>query len=274
MGVPQILICEDEAVVAMGIESKLQNLGYQVVETAVSGEEAVQKAELTMPDLVLMDIVLQGEMDGIQAADQIRTQFDIPVIFLTAYSDDKTMERAKITEPFGYLIKPFQDRELHSAIEIALYKHKVDKKLKENQRWLETVLKSIGDGIITVNQEKKITFMNPVAEQLTGWKKEEAMDRDWKEVCAIVRDNKQNSPQKASPSSGFLVFEKDCHLISRDGKKIPIHNGMSPIVDDKGKTTGVVLVIRDISDRVIAEEEIQIKKHQLDAVLNLLDKNN
>ena len=132
----QILVVEDERLVAEDIKMSLQRFGYAVPGIVFSGEEAVKKAEEMNPDLVLMDIVLEGEMDGIEAASAIRSRFDIPVVYLTAYADKKTLERAKITEPFGYIIKPFEDRELHSVIEIALYKHRMEGKLKKTQQEL------------------------------------------------------------------------------------------------------------------------------------------
>jgi len=123
----KILVTEDEGIVAADIEDRLRSLGYQVTATCSSGEEALQKIRENRPDLALMDIMIQGDMDGIETARRVREQFDIPVIFLTAYSDDATFQRAKITEPFGYLIKPFEERELRTNIEMALYKHSMDK---------------------------------------------------------------------------------------------------------------------------------------------------
>ena len=124
----QILVVEDEGIIAKDIKNTLGLLGYFVVAVASSGEEAIEKAIETHPDLVLMDIVLEGDMDGVEAAEQIRDRFDIPVVYLTAYSDDKTLQRAKITEPYGYILKPFQERELYTTIEMALYKHKIERK--------------------------------------------------------------------------------------------------------------------------------------------------
>ena len=126
----RIMIVEDEWTVAEDIKISLQNLGYAISSVTSSGKEAIQKAEEDRPDLVLMDIVLQGEMDGIEAANQIRSRFNIPIIYLTAYADEKVLERAKITEPSGYIVKPFINEDLKIAIEIALYKHKAKKERK------------------------------------------------------------------------------------------------------------------------------------------------
>ncbi len=127
MGKAKILVVEDQNIVALNIRNKLKNLGYTVPSTAASGEEAIRKAELTGADLVLMDIMLKGEMDGIEAAGEIKARFGIPVIYLTAYTDSETLERAKMTEPAGYISKPFKEEDLHSNIEMALHKHSAEK---------------------------------------------------------------------------------------------------------------------------------------------------
>ncbi|OBZ34527.1 CheY-like chemotaxis protein [Methanohalophilus euhalobius] len=119
----QIMIVEDENIVAMGIKSKLESLGYSIPCTASSAEDAIRKADLFYPDLVLMDILLKGEDDGIVAGDYIRKNFDIPVIYLTAYTDEDTLERAKLTHPAGYISKPFKVEDIHTNIEIALHKN-------------------------------------------------------------------------------------------------------------------------------------------------------
>jgi len=121
----KILVVEDENIVALEIKKRLQKLGYIVPGVASTGEDAIIKAEGILPDLVLMDIMLKGEIDGIQAAGEIRSRFNIPVIYLTAYSDEETLERAKLTEPYGYILKPFEEDDLRTAIEIALYRHQV-----------------------------------------------------------------------------------------------------------------------------------------------------
>lgn len=157
MAKTRILIVEDEAITAKDIQMTLQDLGYEVAGTAASGEEAIQKAAEHKPALVLMDIRLQGEMDGIEAASRIRSSLDVPVVYLTAHSDKATLERAKITEPFGYILKPFEERELHSNIEMALYKHKTERKLKENYSQLQDTFASIIEAI-----EKMIQVSAPV----------------------------------------------------------------------------------------------------------------
>lgn len=127
----RILVVEDEHIVAMGIKKMLKSLGYTVTGVASSGEDAISKAESTFPDVVLMDIMLKGDMDGVEAAREIRERFDVPVVYLTAYSDNKILERAKSTEPFGYIIKPFDEKDLYSSIEVALHRHRKEEEKTE-----------------------------------------------------------------------------------------------------------------------------------------------
>lgn len=128
----KILVVEDERIIASGIKKDLESMGYVVVDIASSGMEAIEKAGIKQPNLVLMDIVLKGSMDGIDAAHEIINRYDIPIIYLTAYADEEILERAMITEPYGYLIKPFNDSELKANIEMALYKHKAENERKES----------------------------------------------------------------------------------------------------------------------------------------------
>jgi CheY-like chemotaxis protein len=143
MAKSKIMIVEDEWITADDIGMSLQSLGYTVSSVVSSGEEAIQKAEKDKPDLVLMDIMLKGKMDGIEAASQIRSCYNIPIIYLTAYADEKILERAKITEPFGYIVKPFVNEDLKIAIEIALYKHRVEKERKKLVEELQGALPKI-----------------------------------------------------------------------------------------------------------------------------------
>jgi|GEM_PF-3533398 len=148
MAKARIMIVEDERIIAGDIRRVLQDKGYAVSAVLSSGEEAIRKAQEDNPDLVLMDIVLQGEIDGIEAANQIRSRFDIPVLYLTAYTDKKILERAKITQPFAYIVKPFQERELYSNIEMALFRHKAERKLKESYAQLQRTMEGIIDAMV------------------------------------------------------------------------------------------------------------------------------
>ncbi|OPY67492.1 MAG: Blue-light-activated protein [Syntrophorhabdaceae bacterium PtaU1.Bin034] len=151
----RILIVEDEGIVAIDIESRLAAMGYVAVGHAGNGDEALELTARLRPDLVLMDIRLQGNMDGIEAADEIRRRFHVPVIFLTAYSERATVERAKLAEPFGFILKPFQDRELQSAIEIAIYKHKAEKEIRRMNR-LYDVLSQVNQTVVRIRSREEL----------------------------------------------------------------------------------------------------------------------
>jgi two-component system, response regulator PdtaR len=132
-----ILIVEDEIIVAADLKGRLENLGYNIVGISSTGNDAIKKTGETNPDLVLMDIMIKGDMDGIETAQKIRDLYDVPVIYLTAYFDDEILNRAKITEPFGYILKPFEDMRIQSAIEMAVYNHHMEQKLKNSAKILE-----------------------------------------------------------------------------------------------------------------------------------------
>jgi PAS domain S-box-containing protein/putative nucleotidyltransferase with HDIG domain len=255
----KILVVEDESIVARDVRNMLLGLGYEVTAVVSDAREAVNTAKKEQPNLVLMDIMLQGEISGVEAADKIYSQLNIPVVYLTAYADETTLQRAKETEPFGYLLKPFEERELKSTIEIALYKFGMEMKLKERERWLSTMLKSIKDGVIATDIKGNITFMNPLAETLTGWTQTKALNRPLNEVYKI-EDEKRGIEQSISIRQ---ILKKDQYrlpsdivLESKRGNATPIDHRASPITDEMGNTSGVVLAFRDITQQKKTEEEL------------------
>ena len=249
----RIQIVEDEQILAQDIAMQLGALGYEVVAVASSGESAIEEAETHHPDLVVMDLRLKGKLDGIDAAFAIHDRLNVPVVYLTAYSDEKILERAKITEPFGYVLKPFEQRELHAAIEMALYKHRMEMKLRENEAWFSTTLRSIGDGVIATDGDATITFMNPTAELILGWTVEEALGKQLVEVYSIV--NEKTGRSLKTPANNVLkngsvtCSPENSALIVKDGRRILIDDRLAPIKDEKGNVLGVVLVFQDITDR-------------------------
>ncbi len=162
MTTANILIVEDESIVALDMQNRLRMLGYHVVGRATTGMEAIQQAETQQPDLILMDIRLQGPMDGIEAAAIIRKRKSIPVVYLTAYSDNETLKRAKLTEPHGYLIKPFEERELQTAIEVALYKHAMEQQVRVQAEQLSTILNTVPEGIVLLDSDHYVVTANPI----------------------------------------------------------------------------------------------------------------
>ncbi|WP_017652669.1 hybrid sensor histidine kinase/response regulator [Fortiea contorta] len=249
----RVLVVEDEVIVARTIASQLNQLGYIVTGTASSGQTAINKASETKPEVVLMDIILKGEMDGITAASYIREYLDIPVIYLTAYGDDNTLERAKITQPFGYIVKPFTIKDLQIAIEIAILKHRLERELRENRDQLETLLNSISDAVIATDERGIVTFMNPASEALTGWTKVEALGSDVSKILHLVDEVTnsviENPVTKVLREHQVVYLQNFTSLISRDGKRVPIGDSASPLMRQSNKIIGVVVVFWDISAR-------------------------
>ena len=269
MSKTRILVVEDEVIVAQDLKATLEKLGYAVPGVVSTGEDAIDKAGRLRPDLVLMDIVLKGDMDGIQTARHIRKGLEIPVVYLTAYADDATLERAKITEPFGYLIKPFEERELRTSIEMALYKHRMEKKLVASHRWLATTLRSIGDGVIATDADANVVFMNPVAEELVGWKEEQALGKPLEEVFRIVNEHTlapaENPVEKALREGAVVGLANHTILIARHGAQRSIADSAAPIQDNDNSIHGVVLVFRDVTEKLRLEEDVR-KAQKLESV--------
>ncbi len=249
----KILIVEDESIVALNIKNRLEELGYAVVAMLNSGEAALQVVANNRPDLVLMDIKLKGTVDGIEAAALIRSRFQIPVVYLTAYSDEETVDRAKFTEPYGYILKPFEARDLCTTIEVSLHKHRMERQLREREQWLATTLKSIGDAVITTDSQGSITFMNPVAEALTCWKQEEVLGSNLAQVFQTINEKTRQvveNPAVVALREGVTVgLENHTLLITKDGNEVPIDDSAAPIKNDVGNILGAVLVFHDVTEQ-------------------------
>lgn len=256
---PRILVAEDEAIVAQNLKDTLHTYGYEVVSTVASGEDAISITGEEHPDLVLMDIVLHGDMDGVEAAAEIRSRFGIPVVYLTAYADDTTLKRAKVTGPYGYLVKPFEERELLVTLEVALQRAELEGKLKENERWLEAVLGSIGDAVVAVNMAGSITFMNKVAENLTGVAIEDAGGMLLEDVISVVdrAGNKSISDFFSAMISGNQIITATLPLLSVKGGEIMVNFSISPIQDSSNNVNGGVLVLRDITEQQKSDDAMK-----------------
>jgi PAS domain S-box-containing protein len=247
-----VLVVEDEAIIASDIAGALTDMGYHVPATATTAVEAVRAVERHRPALVLMDIHLRGERDGIEAARDIRRRYGLPVLLLTAHSDAATIDRAKSAEPYGYLIKPFSDAELRTNVEVALHRHALDVKLAERERWFATTLESIGDAVLTTDSRERITFMNSAAEQVTGWPRRDALGKPMTEVLDLVDADARAiaSPVREALRRGArVVLPPITALRVRDRSIKRVDASAAPIVDERGRITGAVVVLRDTSDR-------------------------
>jgi PAS domain S-box-containing protein/putative nucleotidyltransferase with HDIG domain len=257
----RILVVEDESLVGQDIQNMLHSLGHEVVDVVSNGEDAVRTAQSARPDLILMDIVLKGEIDGITAANFIREQWGIPIIYLTAYADEATVARAKLTEPFGYILKPFDERELRTALEMAIYKARMDFQLREREEWLSTILRSIGDGVIATDIEGRVAFLNPLAERLTGWTQKDALRRPVGEVMSA-----DESPllELAAPSGSL----QESLLRTRTGETMPIEKTVSTLRPGKRGDQGKVYIFRDITRRRRAEADLKESRDRLEKSLS------
>jgi PAS domain S-box-containing protein len=263
--VKTILVVEDDEPVAAFIQKSLIRMGYRVPDRANSGETAIALARRLRPDLVLMDIGLHGPMDGIRAAESIRDMLGLPVVFLTGYSDEDRVARARVTDAYGYILKPFHAQELKSAIELALHKHAVSAQLKERERFFSTTLRSIADAVMAAGVDGRITFMNPVAEVLTGVSAEDAQGRLLQDVYRTV-DEETRLPmagpwvtalQRTDVVGGTAGQRL---LMGNHGVDIPVDDSASTTVDEQGNVMGVVLVFRDVTERRRLEKRLAISE--------------
>lgn len=257
----QILVVEDEGIVARDIQHRLKHLGYLVLATASSGEEAVQCAAELRPDLVLMDIVLAGEMDGIQAAEEIRVRYDIPVIYLTAYADEITLQRAKITGPLGYILKPYTERELHAAIEAGLYRHQMDRKLKDSESRYRRIVETSQEGIWTTDTEGKTTFVNARMGEMLGYTVDEMkgarlsafMDAEGQ---ALATANTERRHTGSAEQHEFKFRRKD-------GSSLWTWLSASPILQE-GQYAGTLAMVTDITEHKQAAEALRRTHDELE----------
>jgi len=250
---PILLVVEDESLVAMDLDGQLHDMGYQVCGCVDNGRDAIARARAERPDLILMDIVLKGDMDGIAAASVIGKELHIPVLFLSAYSDDQTVERAANAWPYGYLTKPFQNRELRAGIEVALRKAAVERTLRNSERWLASVLRGVGDAVIATDAGGIVGLVNPAAEALLrsaalcgGLRGKAAAD------VVRLEDAASGGLVPLAPDGG-LPRTGAAMLVEQDGARIPVDFSAGPICDESQELTGMAIVLHDMRERVAAE---------------------
>ena len=270
----KIMIVEDEAIVALQIKSDLELMGHTVTGTYASGEEALVGVSTALPELILMDIQLQGEIDGIEAAVLIAKDFDLPVIFLTAHSEEAVVEKATATRPYGYLLKPVSLQDLQIAIQVALHRHKIDNEkaqiaqelldltleLKRSEKNLRDITSNLGVGVYVFNREGRITFMNSMAEELWGWPMEAVNEHGAHALVHHRRADGISLPLEECRMHGVInskipYVSSDEVFVRRDGTVFPVSVITTPIMKD-GEVSCSVTAFRDITKEIILEEEL------------------
>lgn len=254
----KILVVDDEAAITTHLEAKLTHYGFEVVGRASSGQEAITKAHLLRPDLILMDIVMPGKIDGIEAALQIKKELDIPIIFLPAYSDDAFIHRAQAVEPSGYIVKPFQDAELKAAITIALYNKKITNALRESFNSWQSLAKNLEEAIILANWNQEIFFWNKGAEKILGYKEPEVSG---KPITFFISEGTDPQVKKlieqSLPPSLPNLKDKWVEIIGvkKDFTRIPLEIHLSTI--QFGPQESLLCLLRDITTK--KRYEIQLE---------------
>ena len=255
-----VLIVEDEGIVAEDLRQTLIDAGYDAFAVADSADEAILRASERCPDIVLMDIRIRGRRDGIETAGILRAQFGVPIIFLTAHADDATIARAKQVEPHGYLTKPVRDAELRSAIEIAVFRHELERRLRERERWFATTLHSIADAVVTVDLAGIVTFVNAEAELLIGLGSDELVGRRASDVLRLVdaQRNALPSPLDRALDERRVITLDEADLINlATGSIRAITDSAAPVIDD-ARTLGAVMVFRDVTEQKRVRQQLEL----------------
>src|SRR5579864_1833977 len=255
----KVLVVEDEGLIAHDISNRLQALGHEVVGVASTAAEALEKAGEA--DIVLMDIRIDGAKDGITAATEIRERYHVPVVFLTAHADRATLERAKAAEPFGYIVKPLAPATLNTSIEIALYKHRMERELAEREAWLRTILGSIGDAVIVTDAEGRVVMLNRAAEMLTGWVQAEARGLAMGKIARLIERDLEE--EDATDPIGLamlrdapMALDRGWKMIARDGRELWIEGIAAPVKAEE-RMIGAALSFRDVSAKRWEERQLR-----------------
>jgi len=248
----RILVVEDERLVALALEQCLKAIGHEVVALATAGQEAIRRAGELEPDLVLMDIRLRGELDGIEAAVRIHDGYGIPVGYLTAYSDDNTLERARAARPYGYVLKPFEEKSLKSAVAMALFTASTNAREKRTRARLAGILADLAEGVIVADVKGSVSFLNSRAAQLLGWAPQAAVGRFFGQVFQLV--DRGSGATATLPVSRVLlegegVSLPDSLLQMQDGGRLPVDVNLSPTRSAAGSIDGLVLTFHPVADR-------------------------
>ena len=247
---PRILIVEDEAILAEDMGISLKNIGYVVEDKASTGAEAVRLAQELRPDLILMDIKLRGHIDGMEAADRIRANLDIPVIYLTGYSERDVLERAKKTQPYGYLGKPISLSELRSTIDTALYKHAADKRVRESEERFRSLIDQAADAIFVHDFGGKFLDINQQASTSLSYTRDELLSMSVGDIDPDIVHRGDSTKYWANLPATFEARHK-----RKDGTTFPVEIRLGPI--EYGETKVILAIVRDITDRKMAEKALE-----------------
>lgn len=261
---PKILIVENEAITALDIQKLLESMGFEVVSIVSSGMEAVRKARDLKPDLILMDILIKGNMDGIETAEEIMNLFDIPVIYLTAYSDEKTFERIKLTQPYGFITKPISYSELRASIENALYKHTLYKKLVESEQRYYSLFENNHAVMLLINPDTgNIIDSNPAATSFYGYSKNELKKMKITDINILDREQVFEEMQKAdTQDKNHFIFKH--RLANGDIRDVDVYSG--PITVN-GKDL-LYSIVHDITKQIESEKKLRASKERYKQFFN------
>jgi PAS domain S-box-containing protein len=270
MAATDILIVENDKLVAQELRGRLEKLGYKVVDIAYSGEEAIEKTARLRPHVVLMNARLKGTHDGIQTGKHIRDDHDTPIVYMVDYRSQATIRRAGATGPFGYIFSPFDEKQIFATIETALIRHRLESKLQQSRQWLNTTLTSIGDGVIATDEHGLVRFINPIAMEHTGWRHTDAIGNSLSEVFSLIDEYSYESVNILGSLPGVTSSKgHEGLLLSKNGTPIPVEANITSIQDGKGKVYGMVLVFRDVTQQREAIEEIKRQANRAEALLQV-----
>ena len=261
----KILVVEDEAITAKDLQNRLKELGYDVPAIAASGEGAIKKVEEIKPDLVLMDIILNGDMDGIGAAEQIRDRFDIPVIYVTAYLDEERLEKTKVSEPYGYILKPFGDKDLRPVIEMALQRHKLEKALRESEAQKQALLDGSPDMIMQIDRNMKLLWANKTALDMNP----DAIGQTCHKAFVGLDEPCEDCPCKKAIDTGQIEMSVKYQPTAAgvQGESYWEDIGV-PLKDRDGRVVSVIEIARNVTERKQAEEKQKLFSHALDSSID------
>ncbi len=252
----RIMVVDDEVIITTQLEERLATMGYKVVASASSGEEAVDIARHLRPDIILMDIVMPGRLDGIDASETIKAELDIPVIFLTAYADDTFIKKAKIVEPFGYIIKPFQEKEIKATIELALYKKDIERRLRKSEERYRSAIDTAIEAIITVDNRGNIMSWNHAAKTMFGYSADEIADRPFTFIITkqLAKDLKNEMKRMVSTGKSNIIGKTfEYSGLRKNGSEFPMEFSMTTWKTKEG--IFFTITIREITERKQIEGE-------------------